>query len=168
MEYNDFQTPDDFSLHKMNQEYAKNSVSALQQTGCTDCTDKNRIFGRIDWNTNNNLLSLLATRVNTNCQSRFIRELLDLSRQDFDDLDALYPRETGNRANPQLTTSVPTTLNSTIREYIRNELDLLSNLVSIRNLEDNSESARIVYNIIERRLDALRTLSGLINSGFFG
>ncbi len=168
MEYNDYQTPDEFSLHKMNQEYAMNTVSAIQQSGCTDCTDKTRIFERIDWNRNNNLLTLLASRANNNCQSRFIRELSDLSRQDYDDLSSIYPRETGNRTNPTLATSVPTTFNSTLREYIRTELDLLSNLVSIRNLEDNSDNARVVYNIMERRLDALRTLAGLINSGIFG
>ena len=168
MEFNDYQTPDEFSLHKMNQEYAKNTVSVVQQSCCTDCTDKIRIFEHIDWNKNNNLLSLLASRANNNCQARFIRELSELSRQDYADLSSIYPRATGNRTNPTLSNSVPTTFNSTLREYMRTELNLLSSLVSIRNLEENADNARVVYNILERRLDALGTLAGLINGGFFG
>ncbi len=167
MDYNDYQTPDEVSLFKMNQEYTRN-VYATQQGGCTDCIDKTRIFRRIDWNKNDNLLNMLATRTSSTCVARFLRKLLELSRQDYVDLVALYPSETGSRTNPTLPTSVPNTFQSALREYLRTELGLLANLVSIRNLEENSEQARTVYNIIARRIEALGVLTNLINGGIFG
>jgi len=167
MDYNDYQTPDEVSLFKMNQEYTRN-VSATQQGGCVDCTDKTRILERIDWNKNDNLLGLLANRANSACQARFIRKLIELSGLDYADLTSLYPSQAGSRKNPSLASNVPNTFLSALREYIRTELNLLSNLINIRNLEENADSARTIYNIIQRRIEALSTLAGLINGGIFG
>lgn len=168
MEFDDFQTPDEFSLHKMNQEYAKTQVQVIQQSCCDECTDKSRVFSAIDWAGNDNLLRLLASRASNSCQSRYIRELLELSRRDYADLSNLYPREAGSRNNPNLIDSIPSTFNTTLGAYIQNESDLLSSLVSLLNLEDNAESKRIIYNILSRRLEAVATLASFVNGGFFG
>ncbi len=167
MDYNDYKTPDEVSLFKMNQEYTRN-VSATQQGDCADCADKTRILKRIDWNKNDNLLNFLATRTSSGCIAKFIRKLSELSGQDYADLIALYPSESGSRTNPTLPSSAPNTFQGALREYLRTELNLLANLVSIRNLEEKPEQAKTVYNIIERRIEALSSLASLINGGIFG
>ncbi len=169
MEFDDFQTPDEVSLHKMNREYADaRCVRTAQQPCCAECEDKTRIMAQIDWAGNDSLLRLLAARASNNSQSRYIRELLELSRQDFADLSALYPRESGSRSNPNLISSVPSTFNTTLGAYFQNESALLGDLVSILNLEDTAEAKHIVYNIISRRIEALGTLATFVNGGFFG
>lgn len=165
MEYDDFQTPDELSMRKMNREYAQNVAA---QQSCSDCTDKTRIVERLDWTTNDNLLRILAARAGNNCQSRYLRELIELNSADRADLNSLYPREAGSRADPTLGTSAPSTFNGVLREYIQEETVLIADLVNVLNLEQNAESKSVVYNILSRRLQSLRTLAGLINGGIFG
>lgn len=166
MNFNDEQTPDEISMHKMNQEYAsKVSVAELDDN---DFGDASKIFWSINWDKNNNLLRLLANKVNNSCEARFVRELLNLSESDFADLSQIYPRGLGERVNPTMSNMTSTTLNGTLREYIRAELQLLSSLINIRNIETNLSNAKVVYNIIQRRIEALGMIAELINSGIFG
>lgn len=171
MEYNDFKTPDEYSLHKMEQEYARAQppIKVLANTNsCMQCNDKNWIFNNINWSRDNNLLRLLGVRSPNECVANFIRRLQDLSAQDYQDLRNLYPEQISARVNPSMENSIPIGFNMTLREYVREELDLLTALNNIEFLEEDATNRTIIYNIMQRRLDALSTLVGQFSTGFFG
>ena len=169
MQYDDYQSPDENSVYKMQKEYAKEprKVSAMQNS-CVVSTDKNCIFGSIDWSRNNNLLRLLANRAPSIGITNFIRGLSDLSAKDQIDLISLFPTQSSARTNPRLNIMTPTTFNTTLREYVRDELGVLAVLNNLLFLEEEGDTRSVLYNIISRRIDALNTLAGLINGGIFG
>ncbi len=170
MEYNDFKTPDEYSLHKMEQEYtrAKDNVNTLQNTNVTTGNTQVDMANSIDWVKNNNLLRLLIHRAPNACIQSYVRALQNLSQQDNTDISNIYPTQSSVRSNPTLAVSIPATFNTALREYIQTELELLQILINLQFSEENSDNRTAINNILNRRIEALEVLAGLLSGGIFG
>lgn len=169
MDFDDYKTPTEESMRKMSQEYARlpRGVRTMQNNSCLVSTDKNCIFNNFDWSRNSNFFRLLCARSPNNCIRNFVLALSNLSEQDMRDLRGIYPQNSFTRLNPTLETSIPNTFNSTLREFVRNEIELLLVLNNLQLLEEDASNRQIINNIITRRLEALGTLAGFFSGGFF-
>ena len=203
MIYNDEQLPNEDSIAKMQQGYARR-VSILQNedngtnNGVNNGQNANNgqginngqnagsntnlgqsngqnlgqnselsaIAGSIDWETNTALLNSLS-RTQNRCMRSFIRGLIPLNQQDRDEINGYY-NQNGIRRNPSVINTNSGTFNQTLRDYIRNETELLDRIVELLYLETDADRRTSLNNIIRRRLDALDTLASFWSGTIFG
>ena len=172
MIYNDEQLPNDDSIAKMQQGYAR-KVSILQTedtaptpTPVEPNQELGTIASSIDWETNTALLNALA-RTPNRCMRSFIRGLIPLNEQDSAEISGYYIQN-GIRRNPSVINLNTGTFNQTLRDYIRAEAELLDKLVELLYLETDSDRRTSLRNILRRRLDALDTLASFWSSTLFG
>lgn len=180
MNFNDEQLPDENSIRQMQRSYAGN-IRALQNEENADTTapstttspiatdndELNTIANNIDWETNSALLNNLLSRTQNRCMRGFIRGLIPLNEKDRDEINSFY---TNNRIrrNPSIIGNMPNIFGVALRDYIRNEAELLDGLVQLLYTETDETRKTSIYNIIRRRLDALDTLASFWSNGFFG
>ena len=179
MNFNDEQLPDENSIRQMQRSYAGN-IRALQNEEnanntapptttnpiATDNDELNTIANNIDWETNLTLLNNLLARTQNRCMRGFIRGLIPLDEKDRDEINSFY---TNNRIrrNPSIIGNMPNIFGVALRDYIRNEAELLDGLTQLLYTETDEARKTSIYNIIRRRLDALDTIASFWSSGFF-
>ncbi len=184
MFFNDEKLPSEDSMRLMRQGYAQ-KVKTLQNEGektempsttppttptTTNETDDERlnlIASNIDWQTNTQLLNNLLSRTQNRCMRSFIRGLIPLNESDRDEINSFYTNSRVRR-NPSIVSNMPSMFNLALRDYIRNESELLDGLVQLLYNENDANRKTSIYNIIRRRLDALDTLASFLQNGFFG
>lgn len=195
MIYNDEQLPNEDSIAKMQQGYARrvsilqnedngtnngvnngqnanngqginNGQNAGSNTNLGQNSELSAIAGSIDWETNTALLNSLS-RTQNRCMRSFIRGLIPLNQQDRDEINGYY-NQNGIRRNPSVINTNSGTFNQTLRDYIRNETELLDRLVELLYLETDADRCTSLNNIIRRRLDALDTLASFWSGTIFG
>ncbi len=195
MIYNDEQLPNEDSIAKMQQGYARrvsilqnedngtnngvnngqnanngqsinNGQNAGSNTNLGQNSELSAIAGSIDWETNTALLNSLS-RTQNRCMRSFIRGLIPLNQQDRDEINGYY-NQNGIRRNPSVINTNSGTFNQTLRDYIRNETELLDRIVELLYLETDADRRTSLNNIIRRRLDALDTLASFWSGTIFG
>ena len=170
MEFNDEQLPNENSMRLLQKGYA-NKVKTLQDEEPAQTTQDTSIVldtisNNIDWQGNTQLLNILQNRANNRCMRNYIRGLIVLNEQDRNEINGFYTNN-GVRRNPNLINNFPTTFNTALRDYIRNEAQLLDDLLQLLQNETNKTTKTSIYNIIRRRLDALDTLASFMSNGIF-
>lgn len=167
MNFNDEQLPDDNSMRLLQKGYA-NKVSTLQNEQDLSNTNLNNdIFNNIDWDGNTHLLNIMLSRSPNRCIRGYVKGLISLNEQDRNEINSFYSNNTFRR-NPNMINNFPSSFNTALRDYIRNEAQLLDDLLQLFYNETNQEHRTIIFNIIRRRLDALDTLASFMANGFFG
>ncbi len=172
-QFDDFKLPDEKSMLSLQQGYANkmpfNKVNTLdsEPTPSTNL-QSNTIFNNINWQQNRQLLRLLQNQANNRCARNFIRGIIPLNEQDFEELNGFFANPSLPRLNPIIQTSIPNTFNSALREYIRDDLNLIDSLLQIYFIESEEGRRNSIYNIIRRRLNALDTLASFLSGGIFG
>lgn len=171
-EFNDFQLPDEVSINNLNKGYSmKNApnVSTLNKEQKERVSDElSVLFNSINQQQNIDFLSMLASRANSPNIRSYLNDILSLNRQDFKELDAIYQNSSVPRNNPTLIRNMPNSFNQILQSYARNELNILSNLTNMMYLEDSQDNKLLLDNILKRRFEALNTVLGFLNNGFFG
>ena len=193
MEFDDEKLPNEDSMRLMRHGYAQ-KVRALQneeentnnnQNGAgsvpngnttngtnspnaneTDDEALNAIANNINWQTNTQLLNNLLSRTQNRCMRSFIRGLIPLNESDRNEINSFYTN-TRIRRNPSIVPNVSNTFNGALRDYIRNETELLDGLVELLYTDTDSNRRTSITNIIRRRLDALDTLASFMTGMFF-
>ena len=178
-EFDDYKLPNEIAMGNMNKSYAK-SKSILGSVDILKKDDKNEqnsaqnikkelinIFDSFDWQKNLELIKQILNFTNNSRVKSYIQGLVSLNENDLQSLISFYRANDNKKDNPPFLNNLSNSFNQALKEYLKNEMQLIDNLTQFLFFEDEDERRNSIFEMIRRRLDAVRTLTNFFSNGFF-
>lgn len=170
MEYNDFNLPPIEQLNRINEEYKKRQKAFVQTVELKNreaqiLEDELKIIANNCWkNFEQQDVFLKSLQKKTNSQSlkKHISNLINENQFHFDKFKILYEEILPATIEEHEDVLINKNYSLLIKEGIFNEIELTKMLLELKNYETKIKLQSVISNLINSRLDFIKSISSLI------